>query len=64
MASQSGAPGWTLPWLMATKRRIRSFSGVHEKGILTEEGDENMKTVLICVIVCKGIEVVSDEQSD
>jgi hypothetical protein len=41
MAFQSVAPGWTLPWLTATRSKVRSDSGVHAKGILLAFGIES-----------------------
>lgn len=34
MSFQSAAPGWTLPWLTATRSKVRSFSAVQLKGIV------------------------------
>ena len=43
IAFQSVAPGWILPWLTATRSKVRSLSGVQAKGILLALGIESFK---------------------
>ena len=48
MAFQSVAPGCTLPWLMATRSRTRSSSGVQAKGILLIVETKVWKKTVMC----------------